>query len=146
MSLILASLAIKKASKLLKTSNDCQRFVSSLLCASMIDFKYHCDRLVTQVQLKCSKVRVGPIASFPGIKVVGCMPTHKINKIISDILAATWKSLRQTQLALANIKNREESIEKSSISKMDSFKGTAYKMLGVIEEGCPGVQARKKLR
>jgi hypothetical protein len=29
---------------------------------------------------------------------------------------------------------------------MDSFKGTAYKMLGVIEEGCPGVQARKQLR
>jgi hypothetical protein len=34
----------------------------------------------------------------------------------------------------------------NSISEMDSFKGTAYKMLGVIEEGCPGVQARKQLR
>ncbi|PLW47001.1 hypothetical protein PCANC_06507 [Puccinia coronata f. sp. avenae] len=139
-------IAIQKASKLLKTADNRRKFALNLSCAAMINFKDQCDRLSMRVQVKCSKVRFSPTASFPGIAVVGCMPTNEISKMIADMLAAAWKSLQRTQSALANVKNKEELIGKSSVTEMDSFKNMAYKILGVIEEGSPDVPARRQLR
>ncbi|PLW04668.1 hypothetical protein PCANC_28337, partial [Puccinia coronata f. sp. avenae] len=146
LSLNSASSAIQKASKLLKTADNRRQFASNLSCAAMINFKDQCDHLSMRVQVKCSKVRFSPTASFPGIAVVGCMPTNEISKMIADMLAAAWKSLQRTQSALANVKNKEEFIGKSSVTEMDSFKNMAYKILGVIEEGSPDVPARRQLR
>ncbi|PLW20948.1 hypothetical protein PCASD_02374 [Puccinia coronata f. sp. avenae] len=139
-------IAIQKASKLLKTADNRRKFASNLSCAAMINFKDQCDCLSMRVQVKCSKVRFSPTASFPGIAVVGCMPTNEISKMIANMLAAAWKSLQRTQSALANVKNKEELIGKSSVTEMDSFKNMAYKILGVIEEGSPDVPARRQLR
>jgi len=84
--------AIHQVNHILKTVKNRRAFGAKVSFAVMLGYKEKCDLLLKELAIHCPKVRRHEPAFFPGVQVVGAMPTHEITKMIGEMQAAGWKA------------------------------------------------------
>jgi len=146
--LLLASAvkAIKQINTILKTIKNRRGFVLKVSFAVMLRYKETCDLLLKELAYHCPKFCRPEPAFFPGILVVGAMPTPEITKMIGEMQAAGWKAVLQAQTMLADVRNKNDLVHTASVRDMERLKALAYELLGLVEEGCPEVSVRTQVR
>jgi hypothetical protein len=139
-------LALKKALDILKKIQNRQDFVGSASPVTIEAFMHSTRSILKMVEDGLPSQPESPLPQVPS-----AVDTFRMNrKELEEWMLAThtkgWISMKQAVSLMGKARFRKNMVANSTTHYVDIYKRRCHEVLGVVEDHCPGVAARKQVR